>query len=108
MVGLDYKLQKVGFGVDTGRRIEATRKILSNTKLFGGKKFFKISILKTFFILRKCKNFEFRKNQIMGFSITNRESGLSWTVLGQSGRSAKVDGPEIQKWTVQRYETGRS
>ena len=34
---LDNKLQKVGFGVDTGRRIEATRKILSNTKLFGGK-----------------------------------------------------------------------
>ena len=67
MVGLDYKLQKVGFGVDTGRRIEATRKILSNTKLFGGKKSqnFKISIRKTFLILRKCKNFEFRKNQIM-------------------------------------------
>ena len=40
MVELDYKLQKVGFGVDTGRRIEATRKILSNTKLFGGKNIF--------------------------------------------------------------------
>ena len=37
MVEQDNKLQKVGFGVDTGRRIEATRKILSNTKLFGGK-----------------------------------------------------------------------
>ena len=57
-------------------------------------------------------------------------SGLKWTVLGQtgrskrlkvdglrpkwtvqktqSGRSAKVDGPEIQKWTVQREMTVRS
>ena len=55
MVGLDYKLQKVGFGVDTGRRIEATRKILSNTKLFGGKKSqnFKISIRKNIFYSEK-------------------------------------------------------
>ena len=39
-----------------------------------------------------------------------------WTVSGQSGRSkkaqsgrsAKVDGPEIRKWTVQRAKNGRS
>ena len=31
-----------------------------------------------------------------------------WTVLGQSGRSAKVDGPEIQKCMVQREMTIRS
>ena len=32
-----------------------------------------------------------------------------WTVQKtQSGRSAKVDGPEIQKWTVQREMTLRS
>ena len=48
MVGLDYKLQKVGFGVDTGRRIEATRKILSNTKLFGGKRISKFQFEKHF------------------------------------------------------------
>ena len=48
-------------------------------------------------------------------------SSLKWTVLGQSGRSRKlnwaetgqskrlkVDGPEIQRWTVQRKETVRS
>ena len=33
----------------------------------------------------------------------------NWTVKKtKSGRSAKVDGPEIQKTTVQRDETGRS
>ena len=30
-----------------------------------------------------------------------------WTVC-ERGRSAKVDGPEIQKWTVQREKTVRS
>ena len=32
--------------------------------------------------------------------------GSKWTA--PSGRSAKVDGPEIQKWTVQREMTVRS
>ena len=33
----------------------------------------------------------------------------NWTVQKtKSGRSAKVDGPEIQKWTVQRKNTVRS
>ena len=52
-------------------------------------------------------------------------SSLKWTVFGQSGRSRrlnwavqttetgqfkrlKVDGPEIQRWTVQRKKTVRS
>ena len=56
MVELDYKLQKVGFGVDTGRRIEATRKILSNTKLFGGKKFQNFNLKKIFYS-EKLKKF---------------------------------------------------
>ena len=69
----------------------------------------------------------------MIFNITG--SSLKWAVLGQSGRSeglkltlqmhesvrssikvddpksgrsAKVNGPEIQKWTVLRGKTGRS
>ena len=29
-------------------------------------------------------------------------------VLGQSGRAAKVDGPKIREWTVQKAKTGRS
>ena len=28
--------------------------------------------------------------------------------MGETGRSAKVDGPEIQKWMAQRTETERS
>ena len=43
-------------------------------------------------------------------------SSPKWTVLGQSGRSkkaksgrsAKVDGRKIQKWTVLKAKTGRS
>ena len=35
--------------------------------------------------------------------------GLKWTVqTTESERSAKVHGPEIQKWTVQREMTVRS
>ena len=35
--------------------------------------------------------------------------GQKWTVQKtQSGRSAKVDGPKIQKWRVQREKTVRS
>ena len=38
------------------------------------------------------------------------QSGRSWVKLDQateSGRSAKVNGPEIKKWTVRMEKTGQ-
>ena len=39
----------------------------------------------------------------LGSKWTVKGGGLNWTVqMTESGLSAKVDGPEIQMWTVQR------